>query len=93
MSITATEALLFKDHTGSLFVLPAAVLERGRVPAERVADVEQLAARSLSDQQDVQGYLTPLAGWLIGCAIGGVLNAAAIGSGAVDYFADYLLSL
>lgn len=43
--------LLVKDDAGDYFLLPREVLERGRVPEERTAEIEQLL-----DETDVSGY-------------------------------------
>ncbi len=52
MTNTETSTLVFKDQTGAYFVLPQEALERGRVPAERTAEIERLVAA----QPDVQGH-------------------------------------
>ena len=92
MTTTTSSTLVLKNQAGDYFLLPQEVLERGRVPDERKAEVEQQVAGAevfaLIDREDVQGYLAPLAGWVIGCAISGAWNAFAIGSGLYDDLFD-----
>ncbi|MGH2584072.1 MAG: hypothetical protein ACRDJE_04090 [Dehalococcoidia bacterium] len=44
--------LVFKNEAGDYFLVPQELLERGRVPAERTAEVERLIAAS----DDTGGY-------------------------------------
>lgn len=57
MADTPIDTLVLKDGEGSYYLVPLEVLERGRVPAEQRAEVERL----ISEQEDVQGYVVPLA--------------------------------
>jgi hypothetical protein len=61
MTDPQTTALVLKDQAGDYFILPTETLERGRVPAERKTEVEQL----LSASDDTSGYSVPMAvSWL-----------------------------
>jgi len=57
--------LVLKDAAGDYFLVPQEMLERGRVPAEHNAEVEQLLTGAGGD--DVQGFADALniAGWLL----------------------------
>jgi hypothetical protein len=56
MTNEQTNALVLKDAAGSYFLVPQAVLEQGRVPAEHTAELEQLIAAGGPDGDDVQGH-------------------------------------
>jgi hypothetical protein len=56
MTDVQTGTLVLKDATGSYFLVPQAVLEQGRVPAEHTAELEQLIAAGGPDGDDVQGH-------------------------------------
>jgi hypothetical protein len=57
MTNEQTVTLVLKDGAGTYFLVPQAVLEHGRVPAEHVAELEQLIAAGGPDGDDVQGHL------------------------------------
>lgn len=58
MTTEQTGMLVLKNATGDYFVLPQQELEKGRVPAERRAAVEQAisAAQGGDGENDVQGH-------------------------------------
>jgi hypothetical protein len=86
-TITQDGTLIFKDRAGGYYLLPQAALERGRVPAERAAEVERLIAESKAvEGEDTQGHFLPLL-FLAGCAAFG--TGAAIGVGFSDVILDY----
>ena len=76
------QVLVLKDQVGDYFLLPQETLERGRVPQERKAEIEQLIAER---QTDVQGYVGFIAHAVISLA-----QAVAIGAGAL--YRQYELS-
>jgi hypothetical protein len=49
---TTIPMLVFQTEAGDYFLVPQELLECGRVPADRIADVERL----LAAQDDVGGY-------------------------------------
>lgn len=58
MTSEQTNALIFKDQAGEYYLLPQATLERGRVPAEQKAVLEQaIAAAHGGADEDTQGFL------------------------------------
>ena len=57
-------SLVFSDHDQNYYVIPVEIFERGRVPAERKAEVEE-ALR----EHEVTGHGVPL---LLGVAAAGV---------------------
>ncbi|MGH2588147.1 MAG: hypothetical protein ACRDJE_24780 [Dehalococcoidia bacterium] len=70
MADAESSTLVFKDQAGEYYLLPQETLERGRVPAERKAEVEHLVAES----HDVSGYnfgavasLSLAAGFVVYC--------------------------
>ncbi|MGH2585459.1 MAG: hypothetical protein ACRDJE_11145 [Dehalococcoidia bacterium] len=67
MTNEQTVTVVLKDAAGSYFLVPQAVLEQGRVPAEHVAELEQAIAAGGSDGDDVQGHLLA---FFIGVGIG-----------------------
>ena len=71
MTTAQTGTLVFKDSAGNYFLAPQETLERGRVPQEQRAELEQAiaAAQSGADGADVQGHLLP-AVFGVGVAIG-----------------------
>jgi hypothetical protein len=76
-----TNALVLKDQAGDYFLVPQAVVEQGRVPQERRAELEQIIAEG----QDVQGYIGPLAIVVVAAEIG-IGAAFFIGmTGPADY--------
>jgi len=56
MTNEQTTTLVLKDATASYFLVPKAVLEQCRVPAEHAAKLEQLIAAGDLNGEDVQGY-------------------------------------
>jgi hypothetical protein len=79
MTATQDSTLVFKDQAGDYYLVPQGMLEQGRVPAERRAEVERLVAEgNTAEADDTQGHILPIL--LIG-AIGGVVAASAIGYG------------
>ena len=61
MTDAQTSTLVFKNEAGDYFLLPQETLERGRVPEEHKAEIEQLiTAQGGIDGEDVQGYWLPL---------------------------------
>lgn len=58
MTTEQTGMLVLKNATGDYVVLPQQVLEKGRVPAGRRAEVEQaiVAAQGGDGENDVQGH-------------------------------------
>jgi len=71
-------SLVFTDQDQNYYVIPVEVFERGRVPAEHKAEVEE-ALR----EQDVSGYFLLHAA--VGMAVGGsiLIAGAVVGAGAV----------
>jgi hypothetical protein len=58
---TTTPVLVFKDGAGDYFLVPQDVLERGRGPDERTAELEQIiAAQGGAAGDDTGGYIAPL---------------------------------
>ncbi|MGH2584381.1 MAG: hypothetical protein ACRDJE_05650 [Dehalococcoidia bacterium] len=57
MTTEQATVLVLKDQSGDYFLLPEALLEQGRVPAEHTVEVEQLIA----DSDDVSGHIIALA--------------------------------
>ena len=61
MTDAHTVTLVFMNAAGDYFLVPQEVLERGRVPAEHKAEVEQaIAATQGGGGDDVQGHWLPL---------------------------------
>jgi len=53
--------LVLKDQAGSYFLVSQETLERGRVPEEQVAELEQaIAAAQGGAAGDAQGFILPL---------------------------------
>ena len=93
MMTTPKDILLLKNEAGDYYVLPLELLERGRVPAEQIAEAEYVFAAATDD--DVTGHLSlsftkigyqyRLAGTLfggspaIGALFSDVANSAVIG--------------
>jgi hypothetical protein len=73
-------SVVFADRDRNYYLIPVEVFERGRVPAERKAVVEQ-AQR----EHDVTGHGVPL---VIGLAVG----AAVVGAVAADAIWDAAMS-
>ena len=69
-------SLVFTDHDQNYYVIPAEIFERGRVPAERKAEVEQLMS-----EHEVTGYNPALI--VAGAAATGAVAGATIAVGAV----------
>jgi hypothetical protein len=65
-------ALVFTDQDQNYYLIPAEIIERGRVPAERKAEVEQLMS-----EQEVEGYL------LVHAAVGALVVTGAFATGVV----------
>jgi len=63
MTTEQIDAMVFKDQAGEYFVMPQAVLERGRVPVEAKAAIgarfPALQAIGANDR-DVQGHVAPI---------------------------------
>jgi len=68
-----TSTLVLKDEADEYYLVPQATLERGRVPAEHRAELEQL----LADSGDVSGHSA------IGIGIG--VGLIVVGVGLVIY--------
>jgi hypothetical protein len=65
MTTEQTATLLLKDRAGSYFIVPQETLERGRVPAEHMTEMEHLmasAAPAETGDADAQGYVGFFAG-------------------------------
>lgn len=63
MTNEQTSTLVFKDQAGEYYLLPLETLERGRVPADHKAELEQVIAAAHqggAGDDDVQGYLLPI---------------------------------
>jgi hypothetical protein len=85
MTTEQIDALVFKDQAGEYYLLPQAVLERGRVSAEARAAIEEQfpALQALGTAgDDVQGSVVPaLVGGFVfgmGCAAVGIGIGSAI---------------
>jgi hypothetical protein len=80
---TTTPMLVFKSEAGDYFLLPRELLERGRVPEGRKAELAQL----IEEQGDVQAYDTQSGlrdlVTLVGVLAGGIAGLS-IGSTVVD---------
>ena len=75
-------SLVFTDRDQNYYVIPVETFERGRVPAERKAEVEQLMR-----EREVTGYYLALAGLAFagGFALG---SSFAVGVGFGYYLAS-----
>ncbi|MGH2588145.1 MAG: hypothetical protein ACRDJE_24770 [Dehalococcoidia bacterium] len=61
MTNAQTSTLVLKDQAGTYFLVSQETLERGRVPEEQVAELEQaIAAAQGGAGGDVQGFILPL---------------------------------
>jgi hypothetical protein len=84
MENTEQAMLVFKDQAGGYYLLPQELLERGRVPAERTAEVEQLmtAAQADAEGADTQGH-----GFWFGIAVAVVTRAGFdIGTAVANHY-------
>lgn len=72
MTTNQIATLIFKDQAGEYYVLPQALLERGRVPEERREELEQ----ALSGADDVTGHHPAIVGAAIGMIVVGGSMAA-----------------
>lgn len=62
MESTEQNTLVFKDQAGEYYLLPQALLECGRVPAEHATELERLIAAATQDGtggNDAEGYIWP----------------------------------
>ena len=83
----SADSLVFADHDQNYYLIPVEAFERGRVPAERKAEIEQ-AMR----EHEVTGY-NPLVAVAVGTAIGAVAGATiAVGAAGVGFAAGYTLA-
>ena len=59
MTDARAATLVLKNEAGDYFLIPQDVVERGRVPAEHRAELEQAiaAAQGSADGDDVQGHI------------------------------------
>jgi hypothetical protein len=71
----AIDSFILADQEGNYYVVPVETFARGRVPAERKADIEA-ALR----EHDVTGY-HPGVAFAAGVAVGGVAAAGAVVAG------------
>jgi hypothetical protein len=72
MTNAQTSTLVIKDQAGSYFLLPQETLERGRVPEERAAEVEQLlaaATQGAEERDDVHGHHPVAIGIAVACIL------------------------
>jgi hypothetical protein len=67
MTNEQTSTLVLKDTAGNYFLISSQIVEQGRVPEERKAEIEQAIAATQGGAggDDVQGHI-----FLIGVAIG-----------------------
>lgn len=80
MTTGQSGTLVFKNAAGDYFLLPQDALERGRVPAERKAEVERLIGEVADD--DVQGHVVFFAAvFLLGVGTGGAITNALVPKG------------
>jgi hypothetical protein len=83
MESTEQATLIFKDQAGEYYVLPQALLERGRIPAEAKAELEaQVPAlwEIGTAGDDTQGHAAP------------VVAGALVVGGAAVFGVSYLIS-
>jgi hypothetical protein len=76
-SVQADYSLILADGDGAYYAIPVEAFERGRVPAERKAEIEEALRES-----EVRGYHPGafVAGVVAGAALGGA--AAVVGAAA-----------
>jgi hypothetical protein len=74
-------SLVFTDQDQNYYLIPVEVFERGRVPAEHKAAVEE----ALREHEVTGYYLVVAAGMVLGGALvgAGFVAGAAVGAGAV----------
>jgi len=77
MTNAETGTLVLKNQAGDYFLVPQETLERGRVPAEHTAEVEEAIAggQGGTGGDDVEGYALV---FIVGFVIGFTLTKAAL---------------
>jgi len=82
-------SLVFTDHEQNYYVIPVEVFERGRVPADRKAEVERLMSEH---RDDVSGHLVGVVvamGIVVSGAVAGVVGAGGFAFGAGTSYAGW----
>jgi len=81
MTNERTTTLVLKDSAGSYYLVSQEMLEQGRIPADRAAEIESLltvSGRSADGGEDTHGYFGPLALVFAGVILGGVAGGISI---------------
>jgi hypothetical protein len=90
MTDAQSGTLVLQDNAGEYYLLPQAMLERGRVPAEHRADVERLVSEREGD--DVAGHIIRAAGVLTMPTVVAALRQLADDAKLIDWIGEQLYS-
>jgi hypothetical protein len=90
MTDAQTGVLVLQDNAGEYYLLPQATLERGRVPAERRAEVERLVSETEGD--DVAGHMIGAVGVLTMPTVVAALRQLAEDTKLIDWVEQQMYS-